>query len=105
MRNKFCLAIPVVIGIIFLSSCNRSTVNLSYTNAKDEIPQLGNLVFRFDKPLVNDSLLNHWDSTEYVSFEPKIQGRFRWEHSDELVFSPSRPLQPATTFKAKFSNE
>ncbi|MBC7851675.1 MAG: hypothetical protein H7Y31_18165, partial [Chitinophagaceae bacterium] len=76
-----------------------------YTNAKDEVPQLGNLVFRFDKPLVNDSLLNEWDSTPFVSFEPAIEGRFRWEHPDELVFSPSRPLAPATTFKAKLSKE
>jgi alpha-2-macroglobulin len=91
---------PILIGIIFIAACNRSTVSLDYTNAKDEIPQLGNLVFRFDKSLVNDSLLNRWDSTEYISFEPKIAGRFRWEHSDELVFSPSKPLTPATDYKA-----
>jgi uncharacterized protein YfaS (alpha-2-macroglobulin family) len=105
MRITKCLSIPIVIGIIFLSACSRNTVNLDYTNAKDEVEQLQNLTFRFSKALVKDSLLNEWDSTEYVSFEPKIQGRFRWEHPDELVFSPSRPLQPATTFKAKFSNE
>ncbi|MBL0134017.1 MAG: alpha-2-macroglobulin family protein [Chitinophagaceae bacterium] len=91
--------------VIFLSACNRSTVSLDYTNAKGEVPQLGNLVFRFSKPLVKDSLLNQWDSTEYVSFTPKISGRFRWEHPDELVFSPSQPLPPATTFKASVSKE
>ena len=105
MRIKFCSAIPIVIGIIFLSACNNNTVNLDYTNAKDEVEQLQNLTFRFSKALVKDSLLNEWDSTEYISFEPKIQGRFRWEHPDELVFSPSKPLQPATTFKAKFNND
>lgn len=80
-------------------------MNLDYTNAKGNVPQLGNLVFRFDKALVKDSLLNQWDSTEYIKFEPKIPGRFRWEHPDELVFSPSRPLPPATTFKAKFQDD
>ncbi len=90
----------MVIGIVFVSGCSRNTVSLDYTNAKDEVPQLGNLIFRFNKPLVGDSLLNRWDSAEYVSFEPKIPGRFRWEHPDELVFSPSRPLTPATNFKA-----
>ncbi|MBS1948425.1 MAG: alpha-2-macroglobulin family protein [Bacteroidetes bacterium] len=93
----------MTVGITFLFSCNRNTVNLDYTNAKDEVEQLQNLTFRFSKPLVKDSLLDQWDSTEYISFEPKIQGRFRWEHPDELVFSPSKPLQPATTFKAKFN--
>ena len=95
-------AIPV---FIFLFGCNRSTVSLSYTNAKDEVQPLGNLVFRFDKSLVSDSLLNQWDSTEYISFEPKINGRFRWEHPDELVFSPSQPLSPATTFQAKLRSD
>ncbi|HKH63148.1 MAG TPA: MG2 domain-containing protein, partial [Flavitalea sp.] len=35
----------------------------------------------------------------------KIPGRFRWEQPDELVFSPSRPLPPATTFKARFKDD
>ncbi|HLZ86472.1 MAG TPA: hypothetical protein VKQ52_04515, partial [Puia sp.] len=103
MRNRSGLtallmtALPV---LLIFSSCNRSTVSLEYTNAKDEVPTLGNLIFRFDQPLVKDSLLDQWDSTQYISFEPKIPGRFRWEHPDELVFSPSQPLAPATTFKA-----
>jgi hypothetical protein len=90
---------------IFFYACNRNAVVLDYTNAKDEVPQLGNLIFRFNHALVNDSLLNQWDSTEYISFEPKIAGRFRWEHGDELVFSPARPLAPATTYKAKMGSE
>lgn len=104
MRHS-SIFIATLVVVIFLSACNRSAVSLDYTNAKGEVPQLGNLVFRFSKPLVKDSLLNQWDSTEYVSFTPKIAGRFRWEHPDELVFSPSQPLSPATTFKATVSKE
>ena len=91
--------------LLILMGCNHSVVKLDYTNAKDEVPQLGNLVFRFDKSLVSDSLINRWDSTEYISFEPKITGRFRWEHPDELVFSPDRPLLPATSYKAVLQDE
>jgi alpha-2-macroglobulin len=96
-----------LLSILFLSilSCNRSTVNLDFTNARNEVPTLGNLIFRFDQPLVRDSLLDQWDSTAYVTFEPKIPGRFRWEHPDELVFSPSQPLAPATTFKATLKSD
>src|SRR5450432_1643352 len=105
MRIAKLFVIPVFIGLVSLYACNRQAVALDYTNARDEVPQLGNLVFRFNKPLVNDSLLNQWDSTQYVSFEPKIPGRFRWEHTDELVFSPSGPLAPATTFKATLKKD
>ena len=37
---------------VFLSACNRNYVSLESTNAKNEVPQLTNLVFRFDKSLV-----------------------------------------------------
>jgi hypothetical protein len=99
MRIK-TLLVPLIAGTFFLSACSRSTVNLSYTNAKGEVPQLGNLVFRFNQSMVADSMLNAWDSTEYVSFEPLIKGKFRWEAPDQLVFSPSQPLGPATAYKA-----
>ena len=92
-------------AVIILYSCSRNVVSLDFTNAKGEVQQLGNLTFRFSKSLVNDSLLNTWDSAEYVSFEPKIPGRFRWESPDQLVFSPSQPLAPATNYKAKVGSE
>lgn len=104
MRNQL-FALTTLSVVIFLSACNRSVVNLDYTNAKDEVQRLGNLVFRFDKALVSDSLLNQWDSTNYIEFEPKIPGRFRWEQPDQLVFSPSQPLPPATSFKATLQGD
>ncbi|THU32019.1 alpha-2-macroglobulin family protein [Niastella caeni] len=101
MRKPLIALVTIgVLALTVIAACNRSAVSLSYTNAKGEVQSLGNLVFRFDKSLVPDSLLNQWDSTEYISFEPKIQGRFRWEHPDELVFSPAQPLSPATSYQA-----
>ena len=104
MRNKYFIAITFVVAI-FLCSCTRNYVALDDTNARGEVPQLGNLVFRFNKALYPDSLLNNWDSTEYVRFSPVIPGRFRWNGPDELVFSPAQPLNPATTYKAEISKE
>src|SRR6187431_2776212 len=104
MRIKPVL-VTILIVTIFLSACKKNAVQLDYTNAKGEVPQMGNLIFRFNKSLIKDSLLNVWDSADYISFTPKIPGRFRWESPDQLVFSPAVPLQPATTYTAKFRNE
>jgi alpha-2-macroglobulin len=104
MRIKPFL-VTITIVTIFLSACKKNAVQLEYTNAKGEVPQMGNLIFRFSKSLIKDSLLNVWDSTDYISFTPKIPGRFRWESPDQLVFSPAQLLQPATTYTAKFSSE
>ena len=90
---------------IILIACKKNSVQLEYSNARGEVPQLGNLIFRFNQSIAKDSMLNVWDSTEYVSFEPKIKGRYRWESPDQLVFSPAEALQPATTYKAKFTSE
>src|SRR6187401_2704552 len=104
MRIKPYL-VAIIMVTIFLPACKKNAVQLEYTNAKGEVPQVGNLIFRFNKSLIKDSLLNVWDSTDYISFSPKIPGRFRWESPDQLVFSPAVMLQPATTYTAKFSNE
>lgn len=100
MRFKLTLAVTILV-VVLISSCKQNSVSLDFTNAKGEVPQLGNLVFRFSKPLVSDSLLNIWDSSDYVSFSPNIEGRFRWESPDQLVFSPRGPLDPATSYTAK----
>lgn len=102
---RFKVFVFYAVTLTFLLSCNRNLVNLDFTNAKDEVAPLTNLVFRFDKTLIADSLINHWDSTKYVSFEPAIAGKFRWEHGDELVFSPSTPLLPATSYRATLNSD
>src|SRR5450631_92346 len=94
-----------ILPALLLFSCTRNLVNLDFTNAKDEVAPLTNLVFRFDKTLIADSLINRWDSTKYISFEPAVAGKFRWEHGDELVFSPSAPLLPATNYRATLNND
>ncbi len=94
----------VFTATVLLFACNRNTVQVEYTNATGEVPQLTNLEFRFDKALTPDSLLNKWDSTEYIDFTPKIEGKFRWEYPDKLVFSPAKPLMPATSYKATLNN-
>ena len=94
-----------LVAITLLASCKKNVVNLSTTNFSEEIPSLGNLIFTFDKSLVPDSILNQWDSAAYIQFEPKIEGKFRWESNSVLVFSPLRDLPPSTNFKAKISKE
>jgi len=108
MRTKNLRGIiPIIFGAIAVSftSCQQDYINLEYTNAKGEVPQLVNLVFHFNKAIYPDSLLNEWQEGDFISFEPDIPGRVRWNGPEELVFSPSQPLSPATTYKVKFKND
>ncbi len=99
------LGLPAFLLFLFLGGCQRRKVQLAYTNARGEVPALGNLVFHFNQALIPDSLLDRWDSTAYLSFEPHIAGRFRWESPDQLVFSPLEPLAPATDYQATLGRE
>jgi len=37
------LVVPFLFGTIFLSACKKNSITLDFTNAKGEVPQLGNL--------------------------------------------------------------
>ena len=102
-HSKPLLALLAV--VLLLHACNRNTVKLMDTNCKNEVPVLGNFRFTFNHSLAADSMLNNWQADELIEFEPKIDGHFRWEQNNELVFSPSKPLPPATSFKATLSKK
>jgi alpha-2-macroglobulin len=98
MTNRFLILF--IVCLPFLQSCSdKNKVKLLETNAKEEVPVLGNLSFVFNKNLAPDSILNRWETEEFIQFEPKIKGKFRWQNPNELVFSPSENLKPATEYK------
>lgn len=90
---------------LFFASCNRDRVKLTGKNFDQEVPTVGNLVFNFDRTLAPDSLLDFWDTSAYITFEPKIEGRFKWTTQTELVFSPYNELPASTSYKATINKK
>ncbi|MBK7213223.1 MAG: alpha-2-macroglobulin family protein [Bacteroidales bacterium] len=90
---------------LILSSCiGFNTLKVKKMNFEDEVQRAQNLVFTFNKNLLQDtSLMNKWDTTSYISFVPSISGRFMWTGKNELTFSPSGIMPPSTDFKASLS--
>ncbi|MFC6998898.1 alpha-2-macroglobulin family protein [Rufibacter roseus] len=94
-----------LICLLLTFSCRGKSdeLRLEQKNFEAEIAQEQNLVFTFDKKLVPDSLLNRWDTVPYLTFSPKVEGKFKWASPDELVFSPSKPFAPSTDYKASLT--
>lgn len=96
----------VLLAASALTGCGRQdTVHLLSTDADGEVARYGNLTVTFDADLSPDSLHGVWDETPYIDFDPPIDGIYRWDGPDHLVFSPTDGLPPATTFTARITDE
>ncbi|MGL4632073.1 MAG: MG2 domain-containing protein, partial [Leadbetterella sp.] len=96
--------ILLLLALVGVFSCNRlNVVNIKDLGFGTEVDLLQNLTFEFDENLMAEADLNHWESTPYIDFEPKIQGKFKWIGKNEVLFSPSKPMQFATAYKASIN--
>ncbi len=90
--------------LIILTGCSdNDQLKVNEDAFKGHIDKLQNLHFSFNKDIYPDSLLGQWDSTEYVTFTPDVEGSFKWNSSSELVFSPTTGFKPETEYKAKIN--
>jgi len=92
-------AIPIAL-VVFFCSC-RNGNELEVKNMFDpEIAQQQNLEFSVNHDVVPDSLLNRWDSTQYLELSPAVKGMFKWSSTNTLVFSPASKFEPGTEYTA-----
>lgn len=98
-----------IIALLFLLSagCTHTgnTLRIDHINFTDEIATDQNLSFTFASDLAPDSLHQQWDTTRFISFSPAVKGKFKWNSSRELTFSPSEPFAPSTDFTATLTSD
>lgn len=101
---KSLIKVLILSGALFTVACNwnkENEVSVLSKNFNGEIDVEQNLIFNFNKNLCPDSLLNNsWDTTKYIVFTPAIPGKFKWDGSSELSFSPERGFRPSTVYTA-----
>jgi uncharacterized protein YfaS (alpha-2-macroglobulin family) len=109
--SNFSIKIPIhfravlyVLALLSIASCGGDNVGISSRNFTDEVQREQNLSFMFDHTLMPDSLLNYeWDTTAYIKFTPAVRGKFKWNSSTELIFSPSKGFKPSTQYKGELT--
>ncbi|WP_425423217.1 alpha-2-macroglobulin family protein [Spirosoma spitsbergense] len=92
---------------LLLLQCSRLPFNevaVVGSNFGDVVQQTQNLTFTFNKNIGPTNQFGDWDSTQYVRFIPAIQGKFKWTAPNELVFSPTKALDPATDYRAELTD-
>lgn len=100
--SRFLLFYVLLAG---LASCGGNQVKISSKNFDSEISQQQNLIFKFNKDIISDSLLNKWDTTAYIKFSPFVRGKYKWVAKNELLFSPEIGFKGSTNYKAEFQEK
>lgn len=101
MKRAF-LFISSFIFLFFFFSCGPSnTVKVSEFSPTGEVENLTTFTIEFSEDLAPADQQDIWLTDEFIEFEPKIPGQFKWVDSRTLIFSPEVPLQPIQKYKAK----
>lgn len=90
-------------GVFFQACSGGNDLAITSKNFESQIDLQQNLVMEFSSPLVPDSLLNAWDSTQYMKFTPAVQGSFKWTSPTTLVFSPASGFRASTDYTAELT--
>ena len=99
------LLAAVALFVFFNSCVNQNTITVVNRNFDTEIEQQQNLIFTFNQDMVNDTLINRWDTAQLIQFSPHIKGLFKWNSKNELMFSPENTFGPATYYKAEITGK
>ena len=62
-----------------------------------------NINIEFSRPVVPADSVNFMFDTAPVSFDPEIEGRFRWTTAQTLRFMPTEPLKLSTDYQLRIS--
>lgn len=100
LRNSIVLG---VLGLLALSCATQDSQVLRVTSELPSgfIPRDGVIALTFSKGIVPADSLNLWTNTPFIEFTPAISGKFVWQDTTRLVFSPDQPF----TGDAKFSGK
>ncbi len=103
--NTTLLLIWLILPMLLITCAPSNFVEVTQTNFKQEVSTQSNLKFTFNRAIVGDSLLNVWDTTAYLQFTPRVQGKFKWVSPSEVIFSPEKGFRASTDYEAKLSKQ
>ncbi len=91
------------------TACNwfggNNTLKITNRNFGEEIETHQNLIFEFNHPLAAQGMVGEWHDKAYFKLSPQVAGKFRWETSSRLVFSPLQGFAPDTDYELTFQPE
>jgi len=105
MKFKMLISLISLFGLIIISCSSHDTVKVTNFEPLGEVKNLTTFTIEFSDDLAPKDTLNKWLDDEFIEFEPKIVGKFKWTSPSTLIFSPDIPLQSIQSYRARLTNK
>jgi len=96
----------LILTVIMLHSCARDeaeTLRVESVSAEGIISRDAVVMVAFSSGVVTPESTNVWTDTPFIEFTPSVPGKFVWQDTNRLVFSPDGPWPGDRKFKAKIN--
>ena len=105
MKPLHVIVLTLLLGIILLSCSGPDSQVLRLTSdlpsgvlSRDAV-----ITLTFSRGVVPIDSLNLWTSTPFIEFTPGIPGKFVWQDTTRLVFSPDQPFAGDAKFSGRLN--
>jgi hypothetical protein len=96
----------IALFTILLISCGpKNSVEITSFSPEGEVERLSTFTIEFSKNLAPIDTLDKWSGEEFIKFEPKIDGKFKWLDESTLIFSPEYALDPIQKYSANVTKK
>lgn len=104
LKISFVHAIFILTAFFLLNGCEPGNkVKVESFSPEGEVPTLVTFTVEFSENLAPADKQDVWLSDEFIKFEPKIKGKFKWLSPSKLIFSPDEALEPSQSYKAEIT--
>src|SRR5512140_2265520 len=105
LSRCFRIAAPLLLALLALTCSTEDALTLRVTSPLPSgvVPRDTVLSFRFSRGVVPPESLNTWTATPFIDFSPAVPGKFTWEDTTRLIFSPDGPFPGDAKVSGKFN--
>ncbi|MBI5324089.1 MAG: alpha-2-macroglobulin family protein [Ignavibacteriae bacterium] len=105
MKKLLAIVFCTILTLIFASCGLRNAVEIVSFNPSGSVGTLTTFTIEFSKELAPADSLDKWLTDEFIKFEPKIPGKFKWTSASTLIFSPDVQLEPIQEYSAEITKK
>ena len=104
-KKNLLLALSLIITVFYGCGILGDHVKVTDFSPSGEVKDFTTFKVEFSENLAPTDVQNNWLTDEFIEFDPKIVGKFKWTSGNTLIFSPDYPLQPIQSYKARITNK